>query len=527
MAGGKETPRQKMIGMMYLVLTALLALQVSSAVLEKFAIINETLDGLIKTGNEKSESILASIVKDAGESTVPSVVTAKQNAEKVRELTKSTLKSIDDIKKQMLIISKTDKIDEKFIANHGSDVATMMIDKNVPWGKKYQDLLKNYTAELTKLSGMKFEKLDKAPAEMPLFASNTDHAKKDFLTFTFENTPGIAAFASVTQTETEILEFESLALDKLREDAGAKIIKFDKIVPMVRPKSSIVAAGAKYEADMFITASSSAVVPEFYKDGQKLEVITDPTGVKMGKVSFTAAGGGYNAEGQAKKTFKAEIKINDQTYLQDVEYFVAQPVIRVTTGNAPTLYMNCGNTVNIEVPALGTNYNPSFSPSGAEVIKGDKPGKVTIIPSQRKVVINVSNGGTNIGSQNFDVKNIPRPRYIAKDNSGKEIDLKNGVRSSAFTGMRVVAEAEENFKQEVPKDASYRIRSMDVIHARGTAPVNRITASNENLDFTPWRAQFRPGDRIVIEIKTVTRRTFKGEDEKVEVKSEIINVPIQ
>jgi hypothetical protein len=47
MAGKKETPRQKMIGMMYLVLTALLALQVSNAVLEKFAIINVTLNGLI------------------------------------------------------------------------------------------------------------------------------------------------------------------------------------------------------------------------------------------------------------------------------------------------------------------------------------------------------------------------------------------------------------------------------------------------------------------------------------------------
>jgi gliding motility-associated protein GldM len=527
MAGGKETPRQKMIGMMYLVLTALLALQVSSAVLEKFAIINETLDGLIKTGSEKSESILASIIKDAGESTVPSVVTAKQNAEKVRDLTKTTLKSIEDIKKQMLIVSKTDKIDEKFVANHGSDVATMMIDKNVPWGKKYQDLLRNYTTELTKLSGLKFDKLDKTPAEMPLFAENTNHKNKDFLTFTFENTPGIAAFASVTQTETEILEFESLALDKLREDAGAQITKFDKVVPMVRPKSSIVAAGAKYEADMFITASSSAVVPDFFKDGQKLEVITDVTGVKMGKVSFPAVGGGYNSEGLAKKTFKAKIQINEQVYEQDVEYFVAQPVIRVTTGNAPTLYMNCGNTVNIEVPALGTNYNPSFSSSGAEVIKGDKPGKVTIIPSQRKVNINVSNGGTSIGTQNFDVKNIPRPRYVPTDNAGKEISQKDGVRASAFTGMRVKAEADENFKQEVPKDATYRIRSMEVIHARGTAPVNRITATNENLDFTPWRAQFRPGDRIVIEIKTVTRRTFKGEDEKVEVKSEIINVPIQ
>ena len=45
MAGGKETPRQKMIGMMYLVLTALLALNVSTTVLDKFAFINKSLEG--------------------------------------------------------------------------------------------------------------------------------------------------------------------------------------------------------------------------------------------------------------------------------------------------------------------------------------------------------------------------------------------------------------------------------------------------------------------------------------------------
>ena len=63
MAGGKETPRQKMIGMMYLVLTALLALQVSNAVLEKFAIINVTLNGLIGEGNKKSDQILQGIIR--------------------------------------------------------------------------------------------------------------------------------------------------------------------------------------------------------------------------------------------------------------------------------------------------------------------------------------------------------------------------------------------------------------------------------------------------------------------------------
>ena len=52
MAGGKETPRQKMIGMMYLVLLAMLALQVSNTVLEKFIFINQSLEvALQKTVN--------------------------------------------------------------------------------------------------------------------------------------------------------------------------------------------------------------------------------------------------------------------------------------------------------------------------------------------------------------------------------------------------------------------------------------------------------------------------------------------
>jgi gliding motility-associated protein GldM len=247
----------------------------------------------------------------------------------------------------------------------------------------------------------------------------------------------------------------------------------------------------------------------------------------MGKVKFTAKGGNYDPKTNlAKKTFSAEIHMKDTIIKQDIEYFVAKPIIRVTTGNAPTLYMNCGNSVMIEVPALGSNYNPSFSPSGAKVIKGNAPGRVTIIPNQRRVSITVNNAGTVLGTEKFDVKPIPRPRYVPKESNGKEINLKTGIRGSALASFRVVAEADENFKTEVPKDANYRIRSMEVIHARGTQPVNRMKATNENIDVSRWRSQFRPGDNIVIEIETVTRRTFEGSDERVEVKSEIIRIPL-
>lgn len=528
MAGGKETPRQKMIGMMYLVLTALLALQVSNAVLEKFAIIESTLSELIVDQNHQNAQILKSIVEEAGKNQNPKVVRARDNAQKVRDLTQSTLTSIDKLKKHFMEISGSDKVDEKIINDHSSKVAAMMMTQ--PEGKAFEKLLNDYVANLRQLSGMTekdFPTLAKAPKDHEIFKEDEDHANKDFLTFTFENTPVIAALASVTQMETEILEYETKALDKLRQDAGAGQVKFDNMVPMVRPKSSVVAAGATYEADMFITASSSSFIPEFYKDGQKLELFNDPSGVKMGKVKFTASGGGYDASGMAKKTFKAEIKLPDTTLTQSIEYFVAQPVIKVTTGNAPTLYMNCGNTVNIEVPALGTNYNPSFSSQGAEIRKGDKPGKVTIIPSQRKISVSVSNAGTLIGSQPFDVKNIPEPRFVAYVGS-TPVDLRQGIKPNQIKSLRIVVEPDDNFKEEVPKDARYNIKNMEVTMGSGSVAKAQQRASNGSPDLGAWVGQAKAGDRIVFIVRDAVRKTFTDSEEKVNIKGSngVIFVPI-
>lgn len=518
MAGGKETPRQKMIGMMYLVLTALLALQVSNAVLEKFAIINGTLEQLIGVSTVKNTAQLNKIVEDGSKSDDAEVLKAVSDAKKVREVAKVTVEYIENLKKSMLTKAEVSKIDENFINNSSSDVAEMMIDKNKGVGIEFQKRLEDYRKQLEQLTGAKFETLAKAPSQLEAFKDNEKHANKDFLTFTFENTPPVAAYASVTQIQTEVLEYETRALGILAEKAGAGVVKFDKIVPMVRPVSSVVAAGAKYQADMFITASSSALVPEMYYNGAKLPVVEDPSGVKMGKVEFVARGNSYDKDGYSKQSFKAKIMIDGKPYEQDISYLVAQPIIKVTTGNAPTLYMNCGNTVMIEVPALGTNYNPSFSAGGAaEIIKGDKPGRVTIIPKQRKIVVAVSNAGAPLGNTGFDVKNVPEPRYKAYLGS-TEVDLRAGIRANQLGNLRFVAEPDANFKQEVPKDARYRVKRAEVILGRGTAGVQRLNASNENPDLRSWISQARPGDKIVIDIKEVSRRNFKDEEEKVTIK---------
>jgi gliding motility-associated protein GldM len=528
MAGQKETPRQKMIGMMYLVLTALLALQVSNAVLEKFAIINETLGQLIEDTNTANARELERIIESGGKSEKEKIKAAVEKAKKVREVTKTTNDWIDELKKEMMRISGSSEVDERLINNHGSAVATMMIDKKSPWGSKLETTLDNYVKELKNITGLEFHTLAKAPKDIPVFASDPDHVRKDFLTFTFENTPVIAALASVTQIQSEVMEYESVALRKLSEDAEAATVRFESIIPMVKPKSSVVAAGAAYEADMFISASSSSLSPEMFYNGKAIPVEADPvTGVKMGKVKFTATAANFDAQGNAKQSFKAEIRLNDEVYDQTIEYIVAKPTIRVTTGALPRLYMGCGNDVNIDVPSLGTEYNPSYRVTGGEYQAGSKKGNVIIIPKERKVTVAVSSSGTFIGNETFDVKPVPRPRIIAKDNNGRNIDLKNGIKAGQVLGLRINAEAEENFKNEVPKDANYRVRNMNIILARGTARVAEKTVTSELVDISDWRAQMRPGDRISVEPRNVVRMTFKGAPEQVPVSGQdIINIPI-
>jgi gliding motility-associated protein GldM len=528
MAGGKETPRQKMIGMMYLVLTALLALQVSNAVLEKFAIIYETLEELSRSAVEKNVAGLNDLVKEKGQSPDPKVVKALDNAKQVRALTKTTMESIEALKNKMKDMSGTREIDEKLINDHSSKVASMMMQPKGE-GPDFEKLLNDYVVKLRGLSGLDAKELPilaKAPKDIPVFAKDEDHANKNFLTFTFENTPVIAALASVTQMQTELLEYEGKALAKLRADAGVGDVKFDRMVPMVRSKESIVAAGAQYEADLFISASSTAFQPEMYMNGNKLPIVEED-GIKMGKVKFTAQGGGYNKDGFAVKSFKAEIKLPEQTLTKTVEYLVAQPTIKVTTGNAPTLYMNCGNNVTIEVPALGTNYNPSFSSSAAQIRKGDKPGKVTIIPNARKISVSVSNGGTKIGDQPFEVKNVPEPRFVAYIGNSP-VDLRQGIKPAQLRSLRIVVEPDQNFKDEVPKDARYNIKDMEVTFGSGPVAKGTMRATNGSPDLGAWGNSAKSGDRIVFFIRDAVRKTFTDSEEKVAIKgpNSVVIIPV-
>ena len=130
MAGGKESPRQKMIGMMYLVLTAMLALQVSSAIIEKFILLNNSLEltsGAANKVNQESVLKIKSTVEKSGNRA--SDIAVLKQAEDVRQLSSDLIGELDNLKKELVEVAGGGLNEEGGIKNPQEEqkVAELMI----------------------------------------------------------------------------------------------------------------------------------------------------------------------------------------------------------------------------------------------------------------------------------------------------------------------------------------------------------------------------------------------------------------
>ena len=228
--GGKETPRQKMIGMMYLFYTALLALQVDTAVLEKFILINKTLEHQIveiDASNQKLYQGIETSVVDKG--TRPDDKKVLDKATKVRNETKSVITELNAIKAE--IIELTGGINEEtgqIVGAKDQDVvATMMITNGD--GKKLQKRLNDYMAMLrTETSGdaEEFPNIAKDAKDYDEFKNDPNQKLKPFSELFFQSTPTGAGLSSISQLESEVLQYETKALKLLGEQVGIKDINF-------------------------------------------------------------------------------------------------------------------------------------------------------------------------------------------------------------------------------------------------------------------------------------------------------------
>ena len=525
MAGGKETPRQKMIGMMYLVLTALLALQVNSAILLKFKFIDDSLLGV----NDKTavaadgtiKGIQAAVLKNQNQARDKAVLLESENIRtKTKEMTaylrglrQKLLEATENTGPEMTNLSGEDKVAITMLGGKNNGLAYTELKPKL---NEYSDFIKKYVPSATALA------LD---GKEDSRVTEKTQKSKNFAELNFENTPVVAALATISQKETEVLKYEAEALSAQAQKVGAKTIVFDKIGAFASAESNTVAAGTKYKAELFLTASATSISPRMTLNGGSLPV--GPDG--KGKVEFTARPGSFDASGNAKSSWTGTIRFNqngrDTTFTVKVPYTITKPVMQIQSASVQALYFKCGNKLNVSVPALGAQYKPGFSASGASVVPGAKLGDVTLIPNSKEVTLNVSSGGNAIGSQTFQVRPIPKPT-IECFVGGRPVNEKQGTPGTAVRSMNLRAIPDAGFATFLPDDARYRVSRYEVTLVRGRRPaLPTKTISGPTADLSDVVNAYREGDRIYVEVKEVQRQNFQGNVETVNI-SKQFNIPL-
>ncbi|HSZ25422.1 MAG TPA: hypothetical protein VK766_06890, partial [Cytophagaceae bacterium] len=217
MAGGKETPRQKMIGMMYLVLTALLALQVSSAIMEKFKFLDDSLqlaNESAEKGNNAIEKKIEKAVTDGGNKASDKAVYDKALA--VRKEATEIKVYIDRLRKS--IIDTTGGYEDKdptkmYVgAKEEGLIEVMMIGaEGSKKGQGYvlQKEVNSFVDDVNKVLGKKEYDYIALDANKDKRISSEEQKRKDFAELNFGQTPMVAAMAVLSNLESDVLKVES------------------------------------------------------------------------------------------------------------------------------------------------------------------------------------------------------------------------------------------------------------------------------------------------------------------------------
>ncbi len=532
MASAKETPRQKLIGIMYLILLALLALQVSSAIMEKFKYLDDSIslsNTKMNINSDKLDQSIAKGVKDLGNK--PSDMALQEQGRRIREEAAKVRVYLEGLRQQ--IIKETGGYEDPndpnsmFVgAKDEGKIEDLMIG-----AKKAIELQHNingYCGKLREITGNSEYYTDIAldPVKDSRISKSSEQKNKSFAEFNFAATPMVAAMAVLSNMQAEVNKYELHALEIIQNKVGGYRMDFDRVIPMYRANANTVVAGTKYKAEVFLTATSSSITPVITANGKSLSV--DNNGI--GNLEFLASSEQYDQFGFANKKWSGKVtfknKGKDTSFTIEGEYRVAKPYVDVQSSVPPSLYRNCANQLKFSCPPLGAEFSPNFNgSSGGEIITSNSPGKVVLVPKDPEMKIKIANNGAAIDQKTFRVQLVPRPT-VKLYNGDREVNIKEGLKLPLPVNLKLVIIPDPLFKSVCPEDAKYNPTETEVTVIRRRTSKLKFIAKNGLISMADIRKlDLMDGDRIYIEPIKVQRANFRNQLEDVKV-SEIFNISL-
>jgi gliding motility-associated protein GldM len=507
MAGLNETPRQKMIGILYLVLLGLAATTITDRVLDAFFTISTSLETTSKDIAATTESRIKAFESTNMKTDAVKNTPFYDRAKKVKAICDSLENFLEEVRSEMvhkaggykdsvnfrevknrddaevsLEVMGADADENKEIAKHskGLELRKMILEKK-------QEILNVMTPE--ERAGVTVS-ID-APTPKPI-EGTTGKVTWEYMTFG-EGVPATAALCALSKIEMDIKNTENSVVRKILSSATQTDFVFDDYKIVVVPESKYVLVGQKYKAEVFLSAFSETLNPEIIVAGQKLKV-------EKGTGTYEAA-----ATSDGPKKFDVQINMKKangdiRPFKTDkpLEYMVAKPSVNISADKMKVFYIGVPNPVTISAASVGNeSLRPTISGTGNGVITGDKGAYSVMVKNRGTVTISVSGElekgkVTPLGSSDFRCKTIPMPNITF---GGKTT---GSLPTAAIKGIsKIFAVNSPDFDF----DAKFNIKSFKLFinNPREDLQTYKGNGANFGTDIQAALAKIKPGAKIILD----------------------------
>ncbi|NDV16877.1 gliding motility protein GldM [Muricauda sp. TY007] len=427
MASGKQTPRQKMINLMYLIFIAMLALNMSKEVLAAFGLMNEKLETSNTNMDSNNSSFMASLETKASENE-EEYGELYQNAQEIKQLSDNYYNYLEGLKKEMtadledpkdyVVMDKSDYLDQKFFQG----------DNLGPEGKEFMKQINDYREGVINALPDEYKSL-KAGVETRFATGDEDGkvekrdgTRQDWINYHYEGFPLVASLTKMTQLQADIKTTEQEVLKTLLEGELTEAVSLTNFASALSAPKTAYYAGEKYDGKIIVSKTDKTSTPV------KAELTLDGRPLTEGK-DYELEAGGIKMLISAGTPGDHTIK-GTMTYMQDGEEVpveVNNTFATISMPNAAVIsadkmnvvYRGVANPMTISIPGIPDNKVSASAPglsrrSGSNYIMNPGTGRsVTITASGT-----LPDGKGIRTSSEFRIKDIPRPSGTVRGESG-------------------------------------------------------------------------------------------------------------
>jgi len=407
MAGGKLSPRQKMINLMYLVFIAMLAMNMSKQVLSAFGFMNEKLTVSNMTAETKNSATYANLAQKAQDQK-EKFEALKVDAQKVQALSLDFNAYVENMKEEL-----TDEVEDKtnYESMDGTDKGDTYFFKGegyTPKGQEFLDKLNNYRTQVSEILGKDYKGIaESVNSRFDTSDQKLEKGTQPWLKNRYEGFPLITTVTNLSQIQADIKTTEAEMLSAMVQGQLESDVSMSNYTTILIPDNSATLQGSNFKGKIVLGRYDASLKPtKVIINGKEITDIKDGAAI----LDFPSGNIGENEiKGQFVfmedgKEVPIEVK---STYA-----VVAKPNSAVISADKMNVvYRGVANPITISMPGIPDN---QISASAAGLRKATGLGKYMMNPGKgREVNIRVTGklptGEPVTSSQTFRIKDIPAP----------------------------------------------------------------------------------------------------------------------